>query len=701
MSTARGDRAAITPAAGVVLAAVVAGLLFAPVFGLSALLVPVGVPAAVVLVVVAVMRTPGSLAWRPLVALVAGLLAVVETTLWPTTVGGVPTGETLRALADGVSQSWQLALRSTWPARPEPAVLLFVPLLTVLAAVLGTELLRLTRPLAALVPSLAVVVLSQFYAAASGWGAVGAALAYAVAAGAVLATGRGQGRRPVFPSAAVALAAAAVVVAGVAVPPPPAKYSLKDDQLAPLTQVQIANPLDDIAYRLAHPGTPVFRVDGADGVDRWAVAVLDEFDGVNWSPGARYRTLGSELRPGPEVTVPVEARTARISAVDLGGPWLPSQTWPAGVSGAEPLVEEQQGTLLVPDGGRAGDYTLTWWAPQIPAGSLYGAAIDPDAPGGLSGVGTVPPGITELAERAVNGTRPTFQAALALERFFRENYRLAGGQNLPTGHSWPQLAEFLLTAKRGTSEQFAAAYVALARVRGIPARLVVGFRAPTGTTVVSNGDVLAWPEVAVEGVGWVPLDPTGTAAPGAAAGAGLAAATAGARAQLPASQDLLDPPVAAGEGTGDGNGGTGRFPWAVTGAVLLAVVLLGVFGVPLAKGVRAWRRRRRGGSGAVIGAWEEVRDRLRGHGVPVTAGMTVRDLATAAARVVDQSTVEELRSLGRTVDVALWSGAGPDEGRAAQAWTAVRRVRRGLARRGVRARLRAAFEPWTLLRRVT
>ncbi|UQS24701.1 DUF3488 and transglutaminase-like domain-containing protein [Amycolatopsis thermalba] len=695
----RGSR--IVPVAGVVLAAVVAGLLFAPVFGLRALLVPVAVPAAVVLLVVAVVRGPGL---RPLVAMVAGLLAVVETTLWPTTAGGLPTGETLHALAGGVSQSWQLALRSTWPARPEPAVLLFVPLLTLLAAVLGAELLRLSRPLVALVPSLAVVVLSQFYAAASGWGAVAAALAYAVAAGAAT-TGRGraEGPRPVFPSAivAVALAAGCVVVAGVAVPAPPARYSLKDDQLAPLTPVQIANPLDDIAYRLAHPATPVFRLDGAAGVDRWAVAVLDEFDGVNWSPGGRYRTLGSELRPGPEVTVPVEPRTARISAVDLGGPWLPSQTWPAGVSGAEPLVEERQGTLLVPDGGRAGDYTLTWWAPQIPAGSLYGAAIDPDAPGGLSGVGEVPPGIAELADRAVNGTRPTFQAALALERFFRDNYRLATGQNLPTGHSWPQLAEFLLTAKRGTSEQFAAAYVALARVRGIPARLVVGFRAPAGPDVVRNGDVLAWPEVAVEGVGWVPLDPTGTATPGASAGAGLAAATAGARAQLPASQDLLDPPVAAGEGSGEAPAGAGRFPWALTGAIVLGAVLLGVLGVPLAKGVRAWRRRRRGGAGAVVGAWEEVRDRLRGHGVPVTAGMTVRDLATAAAGFVDQSTVDELRSLGRTVDLALWSGAGPDEGRAAQAWTAVRRVRRGLARRGVRAWLRAAFEPGTLLRRVT
>lgn len=418
--------ARVVGAGWVTLAAVLVGLLFAPVFGVGALLLPVVVPAVVVFGVAWLASRGGLVPWRPLFTVLAGLVAVAATTLWP---AGVPIAATPGALAGGVTQSWQLALQSTWPARPEPAVLLFVPLLVLVASVLGAELvLRQTKPLVALLPSLAVGVLGQFYVALSGWPAVLAAGAYALAAGGLLATVRNGPQRPGLAIVPVALCVACAVLAGVLLPSPQARYSLKDEQLAPLAPVRVANPLDEIAYRLAHPTAPVFTVRGGAGVDRWPVVVLDEFDGVNWSPGGRYRTLGTELRPSPEVTVPVEQRNARIESLDLGGPWLPSQTWPAGVSGAAPLVEEQQGTLLVPDDGRATGYDLTWWAPRIPAGSLLGANIDATAPGGLSGVGAVPPGIAELAERAVSGIRPTFQAALALERYFRENYRWRPGR---------------------------------------------------------------------------------------------------------------------------------------------------------------------------------------------------------------------------------------------------------------------------------
>nr|BFE50697.1 hypothetical protein GCM10017745_41240 [Saccharothrix mutabilis subsp. capreolus] len=136
-----------------------------------------------------------------------------------------------------------------------------------------------------------------------------------------------------------------------------------------------------------------------------------------------------------------------------------------------------------------------------------------------------------MAERAVSGLRSSFRAALVLERYLRENYELVTSGPLPVGHGWPALERFLLHEKRGTSEQFAAAYVALARLRGIPARLVVGFSSPADGTVVRNGDAVAWPEVAVEGVGWVALDPTGAVR--ATADSGVAQDTERAREELP------------------------------------------------------------------------------------------------------------------------------------------------------------------------
>jgi protein-glutamine gamma-glutamyltransferase len=624
--------------------------------------------------------------------------------LWATTAAGLPTGGTLSALWAGVTESWQLTLQSTWPARPDAELLLFVPLLVVLAGVLGLELLhRLANPLLALLPSFVVVVLSQFYVALTGWTAAAAALAYAATVGALLAVTR-EGRLSArLPSTAVpvALAVVCALVAGALLPSPATQHSLKQNRNAPLVPVTVASPLDEIAYRLSRPDSPVFEVRGDAGVDRWPVVVLDQFDGVNWTPGQQYLRLGTALRPGPAVTVDVQQRTARIESVNVGGEWLPSQTWPAAVSGAEPLVEEQQGSLLQQGSSAPAGYTLTWWEPQIDRSALLGAAIDPYAPGGLSGVGTVPAGISELAERAVRGMRPSLQSALVLEQFFRDEYRLATGQSLPTGHSWPQLTEFLLQSKRGTSEQFAAAYVALARIRGIPSRLAVGYRAPAGRQrdyTVRNGDVYAWPEIAVEGVGWVQLDPMGTgSAQGNGAGSGLAAAAAAAREQLPAPQDLRDPAVAPPRVQQQAEAGN-PLPWTLLLIVLSGLIVVLLISVPAAKAIRAWGRKRRAGTGKVIGAWEEARDRLRAHGLAVSAGMTVRDLANAAAGISDdERTHDGLRRLGITVDLALWSGAPSGKHSGSQAWAAVRDVRRGLARRGWRARLRAAFEPRTLM----
>jgi len=119
-------------------------------------------------------------------------------------------------------------------------------------------------------------------------------------------------------------------------------------------------------------------------------------------------------------------------------------------------------------------------------------------------------------------------------------------------------------------------------------------------------------------------------------------------------------------------------------------VLVAVLGAPLAKRVRRIRRRRAGGSGAVVGAWLEVRDRLRDHGVAATTDMTVRDLRRPAAALLNGSG-GELERLARCVDEALWSGTGDAHGGlTVRAWAAEKAIRGALAGRGLRARLRAA-----------
>jgi hypothetical protein len=127
------------------------------------------------------------------------------------------------------------------------------------------------------------------------------------------------------------------------------------------------------------------------------------------------------------------------------------------------------------------------------------------------------------------------------------------------------------------------------------------------------------------------------------------------------------------------------------------LLLLVGAGIPLAKAIRTARRRQRTGTRAVVAAWWEARDLLRAHGTRVTPGMTVRDLAGAVPTEI--AVVNGLLSLAGQVDIALWSGGGANDGTVAAAWAAVRDIRRNLADRPFAARVRALFDPRSLLAR--
>lgn len=166
-----------------------------------------------------------------------------------------------------------------------------------------------------------------------------------------------------------------------------------------------------------------------------------------------------------------------------------------------------------------------------------------------------------------------------------------------------------------------------------------------------------------------------------------------ARAALPPSQELKDPPVAPPTAPSSQAAASGSFPFGVFFAGLGLLLVLWLVGVPLAKTLRTWRRRSRPGAGAVRGACEDVRDRLRDLRVPLRPGMTLRDYAGLVPAA--QGGLTELSSI---VDSALWSGhpAG-DEG--PRAWAAVRAVRAGLRGSGVVARVRGALNPRSLFTR--
>lgn len=124
------------------------------------------------------------------------------------------------------------------------------------------------------------------------------------------------------------------------------------------------------------------------------------------------------------------------------------------------------------------------------------------------------------------------RVAAALSRHLSSQYAYSlSNPAPPTGHD--PVTHFLFETRNGHCELFAAGLVALCRSVGIPARMVVGFRASEyselgGYYVVRQSHAHAWAEVdAGPGIGWITLDAT-PAAPVAAHHAATSGALAAA-----------------------------------------------------------------------------------------------------------------------------------------------------------------------------
>ncbi|HWL38324.1 MAG TPA: transglutaminaseTgpA domain-containing protein [Frankiaceae bacterium] len=621
-------------------------------------------------------------------------------------------------LAGGAVHGWARTLDSVWPVRATPATAAWVPLLTGLASVAAVELVARVRwPAVALGPPLLVLVLAQAYDARSGRDALVLAAAFAGCAAVTLAAARSRpaardgARRRVRRVAGLGLPLAlgvAVVAPAVAAPEIVHRdpYLLKEHRpVADLPEV-VGNPLGQVGDLLAQPEAEVFRARTVAPVDRWTLAVLDTYDGEQWRPSARFRPLGAELAPDPDALGPAQAGEAVFKVAALPGPWLPSQPRTTAVTGADVGVDPDTGTL-VRGGPVAGlQYRLHWSAPDPGDRDLATLALAADpASTRVSAPTAVPEQAVSLARTLTEATGPTLSGAFAIEEHLRTGSVLVtGGDRIPTGHSFATLVAFLGSENRqGTTEQFAAAYALLARLAGIPARVAVGFRQPEtpepdGTFVVRGKDALAWPEIHVSGLGWVPLDPAPSKGGDAQRRTKLATATHKARlaAATPAPRESGGPAVPVGQGQAPqpDRSGAPVAVWAVAGLALAVPI-----SVPVAKAVRRRRRRGAGDPGrAVVGAWLEARDRLRDHGVGVPRGATAYDLADLPADGL-RDCGDDLRTIAGCVDLALWSGGYLRDEHVATAWRSADAVARRLRRASTARAATAAFDPRSLFAR--
>lgn len=118
--------------------------------------------------------------------------------------------------------------------------------------------------------------------------------------------------------------------------------------------------------------------------------------------------------------------------------------------------------------------------------------------------------VREFAKSLVNDGMSDYEKAEAIETYLRNNY-VYDLRAPPAPEDVDPLEWFLFHSKRGVCLDFNSAFVILARLNGLSARLVTGFYidATPYEQVVKLNQAHAWAEVYFEGLGWVVFDATG------------------------------------------------------------------------------------------------------------------------------------------------------------------------------------------------
>ncbi|WP_448384589.1 transglutaminase family protein [Desulfosoma sp.] len=245
----------------------------------------------------------------------------------------------------------------------------------------------------------------------------------------------------------------------------------------------------------------VFRVQTAPLREKdlyWRGLVLDRFDGAAWSPSRRvvFEPFGS-VQPGDVHQIVFMEPFGMDVLFGLDRPVL---IHPIPVRGTK------DGTFRVLSPLFKKTRYEVWSRPPTPF--LEEGPPDPDL---LHLPPTLSPRLSELARPWTRIASPGERLRAILEFLQPPRFHYAV-ENLSS-----DLEDFLFQNRKGNCEYFASALAVLARLSGIPARLVGGYRGgyynqAGGYYLVLQKHAHVWTEVYVEGTGWMRLDPTPSAA---------------------------------------------------------------------------------------------------------------------------------------------------------------------------------------------
>lgn len=623
---------------------------------------------------------------------VLGLTHASETTLY-----GLPTGDTLEVFRQQLADAGRAFAEAEPPAPLEPGyVVAWAAAAWIVALVADAAAFRARAAFESIVPAASLFVFASalgsdryrvqattmfFTAALLAW--LSQRLLGRAESAQWVGVDSGRGLRAIAgPGASIALFAVAVAaLLGPHLPGANAEPAIpwNDRGVGPSPKVAVS-PLVDLRTQLVQQSdAEVFTV-VSQVRTYWRLTALDEFDGQVWSSNNRYSEATARLpftNDAPAANAVRSIQTFRIAA--LTSSWLPAAYRPVAYNGEGARYNAESGTLLLDDLTEEGQsYTVVSLVPRVTEAGL--SSVPPTTRRVLSDPDTALPAnfsprVTQLSREIVAGASSTYQQALRLQDYLRSS-RFTYDLGVGPGQSERALERFLFETRRGYCEQFAGAFAAMARSVGIPARVAVGFtpgeQLAQDTYRVLGLNAHAWPEVFIDGYGWVPFEPTpGRGIPSAegytgvpeqqATAAGNATTTTvpddTATTTAPESLDDLEGDL--GVSGGAGGGGDQRWidqakPYFV-GLAVLPFVWFGLLSLTRRE-LRQRRRHRALGAGErVLVAWREATSSLARAGLPRHPWETPDEFASRVG-ISGRIAPEAITELAKATTEAVYAG---------------------------------------------
>lgn len=442
----------------------------------------------------------------------------------------------------------------------------------------------------------------------------------------------------------------------------------------------VVSPMVDIRARLVNDAEVELFAMAATEPSYWRLSALPRFDGERWDlPDGELDELvghGAAQMPG------TRRNQQLLTIIGLRDVLVPAAPEPISASGPGVGYNELTATLVRANGKlSSGDtFDIISAMPRFDAQMLRGASTAaPPSPEFLALPDDLPPQVAATAAEVTAGGTTAFERAVLLQDWFRSNFTYS--VEVPEGHGNAAIVDFL-EQRIGYCEQFAGTYAAMARTLGIPSRVAVGFtqgeQTETGEYLVRGRNAHAWPEIWLDGYGWIPFEPTpGRGLPGAEAYTGvtpeqdegpttttttlppITTEPSTVPGQQPPSQDANQPttlpptvtpppdpdPAARDDST--------PFPWLV---VLAILVLVGTLLAAPAL-VRRWRR----GDGdhgdpaqAATALWDRSLRALDATGFRATTTATTHEVAEAAGEHLPEVT-EPMAGLAEVASMATYA----------------------------------------------